>query len=85
MAYSFVKLNLMNAVGYWTCSHSMKKLQGRLLIEKRLPCSLVETLVVGFKKILLAIFGPQILTNCERYLGLPMVGGKPKVNTFKEL
>ena len=63
----------------------MKKLQGRLLIKKRLPCSLVETLVVGFKKILLAIFGPQILTNCERYLGLPMVGGKPKVNTFKEL
>ena len=22
------------------------------------------------------------LTNCEKYLGLPMVGGRSKVNTF---
>ena len=27
----------------------------------------------------------QIVTNFEKYLGLPMVGGKNKVNTFKEL
>ena len=25
----------------------------------------------------------QIMTNCERYLGLPMVGGKSKVSTFR--
>ena len=25
------------------------------------------------------------MENCEKYLGLPMVGGKSKVNTFKEL
>ena len=25
------------------------------------------------------------MTNCEKYLGLPMVGGKYKVNTFKDL
>ena len=31
------------------------------------------------------MFGAQILTNCEKYLGLPMVGGRSKVNTFKEL
>ena len=25
------------------------------------------------------------MTNCEKYLGLLMVGGKSKVNTFKDL
>ena len=25
------------------------------------------------------------MEDCERYLGLPMVGGKSKVNTFKDL
>ena len=29
--------------------------------------------------------GVKIMENCEKYLGLPMVGGKSKVNTFKEL
>ena len=27
----------------------------------------------------------QIVNDFEKYLGLPMVGGKNKVNTFKEL
>ena len=31
------------------------------------------------------LFGAQVMTNCEKYLGLPMVGGKSKVNTFKDL
>ena len=25
------------------------------------------------------------MENCEKYLGLPMVGGKSEVNTFKDL
>ena len=25
------------------------------------------------------------MTNCERYLGLPIVGGKSKVSTFREV
>ena len=25
------------------------------------------------------------MSDCEKYLGLPMAGGKSKVNTFKEL
>ncbi|XP_075642921.1 putative mitochondrial protein AtMg00310 [Castanea sativa] len=29
--------------------------------------------------------GARIMENCEKYLGLPMVGGKSKVNTFKDL
>ena len=31
------------------------------------------------------MFDAQVMTNCEKYLGLPMVGGKSKVNTFKDL
>ena len=31
------------------------------------------------------MLGAQIMTNCEWYLGLPMVGGKSKVGTFKEI
>ena len=31
------------------------------------------------------LMGAQVMTNCEKYLGLPMVGVKPKVSTFKGL
>ena len=31
------------------------------------------------------MLGAQIMTKCEKYLGLPMVGGKSKVSTFKEV
>ena len=32
-----------------------------------------------------SMFGAQIMTNCEKYLGLPMIGGRSKVSTFKDL
>ena len=31
------------------------------------------------------MLGAQIMTSCEKYLGLPMVGGKSKVSTFREV
>ena len=31
------------------------------------------------------MMGARAMANCEKYLGLPMVCGKSKVNTFKEL
>ena len=31
------------------------------------------------------LIGAQVMTNCEKYLGLPMVRGKSKVVTFKGL
>ena len=31
------------------------------------------------------LLGAQVMTNCEKYLSLPMVGAKSKVNTFKGL
>ena len=32
-----------------------------------------------------AMFDAQVVTEFEKYLGLPMVGGKNKVSTFKDL
>ncbi|KAK9989376.1 hypothetical protein SO802_029615 [Lithocarpus litseifolius] len=32
-----------------------------------------------------SMFGAKIMTNCEKYLGLPMVGGRSKANNFKAL
>ncbi|KAK9987845.1 hypothetical protein SO802_028084 [Lithocarpus litseifolius] len=37
------------------------------------------------KKEIRGLMGAQIMTGCEKYLGLPMVGGRSKVSTFKEL
>lgn len=31
------------------------------------------------------MFGAQFITNCEKYLGLPMVEGRSRVSTFKEI
>ena len=31
------------------------------------------------------LMGAQVMTSCEKYLRLPIVGGKSKVGTFKEL
>ena len=31
------------------------------------------------------LMGTQIMNGCKKYLGLPMVGGKSKISTFKEL
>ena len=32
-----------------------------------------------------ALLGAQVMNDCEKYLGLPMVGGQSKVSTFKGL
>ena len=32
-----------------------------------------------------SMFGAQVMTICEKYLGLPMIGGRSKVSTFKDL
>lgn len=39
----------------------------------------------GVKQAIQTMLGAQIMTNCEKYLGLPMVGGKSKVGTFREI
>ena len=38
---------------------------------------------IGIKQDIQAMLGAQVFNDCEQYLGLPMVIGKSKVNTFK--
>ena len=37
------------------------------------------------KQTIQQMFGVRIMTDCEKYLGLPMACGKSKVTTFKEM
>lgn len=37
------------------------------------------------KEAIQGMLGAQIMTDCEKYLGLPMVGGKSRVSTFKDI
>ena len=37
------------------------------------------------KDIIQGMLGAQVMTDCEKYLGLPMLPGKSKVNTFRGL
>lgn len=37
------------------------------------------------RKAIQGMLGAQILMDCEKYLGLPMVGRKSRVSTFKEV
>ena len=32
-----------------------------------------------------SLLGAQVMNDCKKYLGLPMVGGKSKVGIFKEI
>lgn len=37
------------------------------------------------RNVIQQMLGARVMTDCEKYLGLPMSGGKSKVSTFKEL
>lgn len=37
------------------------------------------------KEVIRELLGAKVMTDCEKYLGLPMIGGKSKISTFKEL
>ena len=63
----------------------MKRRRGRQSIYRRPLSSLAGTQAKLLKQISKAFFGALIMEDCESYLGLPMVGGKSKVNTFKDL
>ena len=57
----------------------------KLLIDRR-PQSFFSTNTrLEVKQKTRALLGARILEDCERYLGLPVVGEKSKVNTFKDL
>ena len=63
----------------------MKQHQGRQSIDKKTSIFFSRNTSQAVKTDIQGRFGAQIMEDCESYLGLPMVGGKSKVNTFKDL
>ena len=57
----------------------------KLLIDGKLLSFFSKNTRAEVKHDIQALLGARIMEDCEKYLGLPMVGLKSKVNTFKDL
>lgn len=62
----------------------MRELLAKPLIGKKRLYSSTQ-IQIGVQERIRNMLNAQIVTEFEKYLGLPMVGGKNKVNMFKEL
>jgi len=60
----------------------MRRLRVRLLTCKKYPCFLVR---IPAHIAVQSILGARVMTDYEKYLGLPMAVGKSMANTFKDL
>ena len=63
----------------------MKEPLDKLSIGKKTTLFFSPNTNHGVKQAIQNMLGAQIMTNCEKYLGFPMVGGKSKVGTFREI
>ena len=57
----------------------------KLLIDRKLLSFFSKNTRAKIKHDIQALLGARIIEDCKKYLGLPMVGLKSKVNTFKDL
>ena len=81
---SFVKLLWMNAITFFIYLVVMSQHWVKQSINRKRLSFLVETRDKKSEHIQ-TLMGAKVMENCEKYLGLPMVGGKSKSNTFKDL
>ena len=58
---------------------------GQAINKQKTTIFFSKNITSRIKEEIQKLLGAQVMTNCEKYLGLPMVGGKSKVNTFKGL
>ena len=58
---------------------------GQAINRQKASIFFIRNTSQAIKTYIQGLFGAQIIEDCESYLGLPMVGGKSKVNTFKDL
>ena len=84
-AYYFVRQQLLNVETCFTYWSLMRKHRVKPLIDKKTTLFFSPNTRQQVKEDIQNMLGAQIMTNCERYLGLPMVGGKSKVSTFRDL
>ena len=58
---------------------------GQAINRQKMPIFFSRNTRSEVKADIQTLMGVRVMENCEKYLGLPMVGGKSKVNTFKDL
>ena len=61
----------------------MKWHLARPLTEGRRPYFLAKNTRANIKLAVQNMLEAQVFHDCEQYLGLPMIAGKSKTNTFK--
>lgn len=64
--------------------HNMNRLLDKPLTDRKHPFSLAETLDKKFETQIKNLLRAKIMTDCEKYLGLPTVG-RTKTTTFREI
>ena len=63
----------------------MREHQFKLSIGKKITLFFSSNTKQPVQLSIRSMLGAQVMTNCEKYLRLPMVGGKSKVSTFREV
>lgn len=62
---------------------SYEAVSGQAINRGKMALFFSKNTRTGVKQDIQAMLGAQVFNDCEQYLGLPMVIGKSKVNTFK--
>ena len=63
----------------------LESASGQAINRQKTSIFFSENTRLEVKQDIRALLGARIMEDCERHLGLPMVGGKSKVNAFKDL
>ena len=58
---------------------------GQAINRSKITLFFSQNIIRRDKEVIQNLMGAQVMNNCEKHLNLPMVGGKSKVGTFKEL
>ena len=73
------------------CQHLLQLLRryeeasGQAINRQKMTVFFSRNTRLEVKMAIQGLMGARIMENCEKYLGLPMVGEKSKVNTFRDL
>ena len=68
-----------------TILEQYEKASGQSIKQNKTALFFSKNTRAEVKDIIQGMLGAQVMTDCEKYLGLPMVIGQFKVNSLKEL
>ena len=62
-----------------------KATSGQAINRQKTSLFFSKNTIPEIRQTIRQLLGARVMTDCDRYLGLPMASGKSKVNTFKYL